>query len=171
MLTADDFVPTYPTPLPTGATDFEVHLRKFSPETVEMFMNIERSHEVADDAPLVRPRNEPQWLRILGLDPTKTYYSIGLFYAEVIRGMQELHREMGDALFCGDPKKQVTPEYYYDGAGEIIPVTDLRSAVRALRVIQEQGEGSRHGTIYDAERELSHYQKLPHTPLPSGMGI
>ncbi|MEA5521689.1 ferritin-like protein [Limnoraphis robusta] len=168
VLTADSFIPDYPTPLPTGATDFEVHLRKFSPETVEMFMNIERSHEVADDAPLVRPRNEPQWLRILGLDPTKTYHSIGLFYAEVIRGMQELDREyksQGKNLFCGDPKKQVTPEYYYDGAGEIIPVTDLRSAIRALRVIQEQGEGSRHEAIYDAERELSHYYRFQQLKL------
>ena len=163
-LTNPDFVPVYPTTLPTGETDFEVSVAKFSPETVETFLKIERSHEVPEDAPLVKPRKH-SWLRILGLDPTQSYYSIGLFYAEVIRGMQELHREMGDALFCGDPKKQITREYYYDGAGEIIPVTDLRSAVRALRVIQEQGEGSRSETIYDAERNLCHYYRFQQLEL------
>ncbi|MGK7925163.1 MAG: ferritin-like protein [Spirulina sp.] len=163
-LTNPDFVPVYPTTLPTGETDFEVSVAKFSPETVETFLKIERSHDVPEDAPLVKPRKH-SWLRILGLDPTQSYYSIGLFYAEVIRGMQELHREMGDALFCGDPKKQITREYYYDGAGEIIPVTDLRSAVRALRVIQEQGEGSRSETIYDAERNLCHYYRFQQLEL------
>ncbi|MEA5470609.1 ferritin-like protein [Spirulina sp. 06S082] len=163
-LTADNFIPTYPTKLPTGETDFEVNVSKFSPETVQTFLKIERSKEVPEDAPLVLPRKH-SWLRILGLDPTQGFYSIGLFYAEVIRGMQELHREMGDALFCGDPNKQITPEYYYNGAGEVIPVTDIRSAIRALKVIQEQGEGSRIGAIYDAERELSHYYRFQQLEL------
>ena len=39
-------------------------------------------------------------------------------------------------------------------------MTDLRSAIRALRLIQEQGEGSRIGAIYDAERNLSHYYRF-----------
>ena len=164
-LTADDFIPTYPTTLPTGETDFEVPLMKFSPETVQTFLNIERSKEVDEDKPLVVSRAKQGFLQILGYDPTYSYYSIGLFYAEVIRGLQALHREMGDDLFCGDPNKQITPEYYYDGAGDIIPVTDLRSAIRALRVIQEQGEGSRHGAIYDAERELCHYYRFQQLEL------
>ncbi|HLO47400.1 MAG TPA: ferritin-like protein [Kamptonema sp.] len=161
-LTADDFIPHYPTALPTGETDFEVSLSKFSPETVDTFIKIERTEESAPkDQPLVvsRPLKE-NLLRVRGEDKSLTFYSIGLFYAEIIRGLYALHKEMGDKLFCGDPKRQITPEYYYNGGGDIIPVTDLRSAIRALKVIQEQGEGSRSEAIYDAERELSHYYRF-----------
>ncbi|MDJ0744933.1 MAG: ferritin-like protein [Xenococcaceae cyanobacterium MO_167.B27] len=166
VLTDPEFIPEYPAHLPTGSVDFKVNIEKFSPNTVETFLNIERSKEVDKDAPLVLPRPELNpWLRILGLEETYTFYSIGLFYAEVIRGLQELHQEMGDDLFCGDPNKQITPEYYYDGAGEIVPVYDFQSAIRALRVIQEQGEGSRQQTIYDAERELCHYYRFQQLEL------
>jgi hypothetical protein len=168
VLTDPDFIPTYPTRLPTGETDFEVSLAKFSPETVETFLKIERSQEVDEDKPLVVSRSKQEFLKVRGYDPTYSYYSIGLFYAEVIRGLQALDREYkskGKNLFSGDPSKQITRDYYYDGAGEIIPVYDLRSAVRALRVIQEQGEGSRHGTIYDAERKLCHYYRFQQLAL------
>lgn len=155
-LTAKEFVPKYPTPLPTGKPNFEVHLRKFSQESVNNFIGIEQSEPTEENEPLVASRPLQNLLRILGYDPTYTFSSIGLFYAEIIRGLNALYREMGDALFCGDPALQITPEYYYNGGGDIIPVTDLRSAIRALRMIQEQGEGSRAETIYDAERELGH---------------
>lgn len=167
-LTAPDFVPTYPTPIPTGATDFEVPIAKFSPDAVKTFMNIERSKEVSEDEPLVvsRPVQEKyHFLTIQDGKPSDTFYSIGLFYAEIIRGVYALYKEMGDALFCGDPQRQITPEYYYNAGGDIIPVTDLNSAIRALKVIQEQGEGSRVGAIYDAERNLSHYYRYQQLEL------
>lgn len=159
-LTAPDFIPEYPTFLPTGETDFQVGLRKFSRETIETFCQIERSIEVREDEPLVSPRPQPCLLRIRDRDPKYSFASIGLFYAEIIRGMYALYREKGEALFCGDPQRQITPEYYYDGAGEIVVVTDLDSAIRALTIIQEQGEGSRVGAIYDAEREISHFYRF-----------
>lgn len=168
VLTDSNFIPTYPTTLPTGETDFEVCLAKFSPETVETFLKIERSQKVDEDKPLLISRSRQEFLKVLGYDPTYSYYSIGLFYAEVIRGLQALDREYksrGENLFSGNPSKQITRDYYYDGAGEMIPVYDIRSAVRALRVIQEQGEGSRHGTIYDAERELCHYYRFQQLAL------
>lgn len=165
-LTAPDFIPKYPTHLPTGSTDFQVSLSKFSKETVQTFRNIERSKEVQEGEALVDSRTQQEYLlEVLGYDPTKTFYSIGLFYAEIIRGLYALHKEMGDALFCGDPNRQITPEYYYNGGGDIIPVTDLRSAIRALKVIQDQGEGSRTATIYDAERELAHYYRFQQLQL------
>lgn len=167
-LTAPDFVPQYPTGLPTGATDFKVGLSKFSPETVETFIKIERAEEVEEDKPLVvsRPRQEhSHFLTIQNGNPSDTFYSIGLFYAEIVRGLYALHKQMGDALFCGDPQRQITPQYYYNGGGDIIPVRDLRSAIRALKMIQEQGEGSRGDAIYDAERELGHYYRFQQLKL------
>jgi hypothetical protein len=166
-LTHPDFIPQYPTNgLPTGSTDFQVHLSKFSPETVETFLNIERAKEVSEDQPIVdsRPLQE-SLLRSLRSNSPYPFYSIGLFYAEIIRGLNALYRKMGDALFCGDPQRQITPEYYYNGGGDIIQVTDLRSAIRALKVIQEQGEGSRTGAIYDAERQLGHYFRFQQLDL------
>ncbi len=162
-LTAPDFVPRYPTPIPTGASDFKVDLRRFSKKTVETFMKIERAEEVEEGKPLVVSRTLQEvghFLTIHNGQPSDTFFSIGLFYAEIIRGLNALYREMGNALFCGDPARQITPDYYYNGGGDIVPVTDLRSAIRALRVIQEQGEGSRVGAIYDAERELGHYYRF-----------
>lgn len=162
-LTADDFIPTYPTLLPTGEKDFKVGLSKFSPETVWTFLKIERSKEVSEDKPLVVSRTLQNVLSVFGYDPTYTFYSIGEFYAEIIRGLYALDREYkkdGKNLFCGDSRRQITPEYYYNGGGDIIPVTDVRSAIRALKVIQEQGEGSRVGAIYDAERVLSHFYRF-----------
>lgn len=165
-LTAPDFIPKYPTNLPTGSKDFEVDLRKFSKEAVETFLNIERAKEVSEDQPLVVSRSlQENLLSVYDHDPSYSFYSIGLFYAEIIRGVNALYREMGDALFCGDPQRQITPEYYYNGGGDIIEVTDLRSAIRALKVIQEQGEGSRIGAIYDAERELGHYYRFQQLEL------
>lgn len=165
-LTAPDFIPKYPTKLPTGAKDFEVDLRKFSKEALETFLNIERAKEVSEDQPLVVSRSQQEnLLSVYDHDPSYSFYSIGLFYAEIIRGVNALYREMGDALFCGDPQRQITPEYYYNGGGDIIEVTDLRSAIRALKVIQEQGEGSRIGAIYDAERELGHYYRFQQLEL------
>ena len=172
VLTNPSFVPTYPTYLPTGETEFTVPLKKFCQETVETFLNIERSKHVAEDVPLVQSRPaqiaKHNFLKILGLKEDISYYSIGLFYTEVIRGLKALdkqYKERGENLFIGDPNKQITPEYYYDGAGDIVKVTDLDSAIAALYVIQTQGEGSGTEEIYDSEKELCHYYRFQQLDL------
>jgi hypothetical protein len=110
-----------------GETDFQVSLSKFSKETVQTFLNIERSQEEeGEDKPLVISRSLKNLLTVYGYDPAYTFYSIGAFYEEIIRGLFDLEKEkkeQGETLFCGDPARQVTPEYYYNGAGDIIPVT------------------------------------------------
>jgi hypothetical protein len=171
VLSNPEFIPTYPTTLPTGETDFTVSLAKFSPETIETFLNIERSKEVPKDAPSGTSRTrqtiEHNWLKILGQPENLSYYSIGEFYAAVISGLKALEddaKKNDKTIFTGDFKKQITREYYYDGAGEIIPVKDLNSALDAIAVIQEQGEGSSRG-IYDEERELSHYYRFEQLKL------
>lgn len=167
VLTDPDFVPTYPTYLPTGEDDFEVNVAKFSKETVETFCKIERSHEVGEKKPLVESRTKQtrrhKFLKLAGKKDNLSYETIGLFYTEVIRGLKALdqkYKDEGKNLFIGDPRKQITPEYYYDGAGDIVKVTDLDSAIKALYIIQTQGEGSGTKTIYDSETELSHYYRF-----------
>ncbi|MEB3335084.1 MAG: ferritin-like protein [Cyanobacteriota bacterium] len=163
-LTASGFIPTYPAYLPTGEREFEVGLRRFCPETIETFMKIERMQDESDDVPLVVSRTHRCVGELPGSGEGKqSFYSIGLFYAEVIRRLYELTQELGEkAVFCGDPAKQITPEYYYNGAGKVIVVNDFDSANRALRMIQEQGEGAPRGhRIYAGsdvgEFALAHY--------------
>jgi hypothetical protein len=171
-LTADGFIPTYPTYLPTGEREFEVGLRGFSPDTIATFMKIERMQEEAEGAPLVVARQHS----CLGMLPGASegqlsFYSIGLFYAEVIRRLFELCQELGeDTVFCGDPTKQISQDYYYNGAGSVIVVHDLATAIQALRLIQEQGEGAPRGhRIYAGsavgDHALAHYFRFQQLQL------
>ena len=135
-LTRRGFVPRFPAFLPDGENDFQVDLQRFSRERVETFLNIER--------PAAAPRRRQSRVVLRrgaaarGCCPLSTrrddaemrFYSIGEFYQEIRRGLAppERRRNPAGALFVGDPARQITPEYYYSGGGEIIPVTDLASA-------------------------------------------
>ncbi len=162
-LTTPDFVPLYPAYLPDGEQDFQVSLQPFSKEAVATFLNIERPDKDLPkaDAKLVvrsKHRKEAQ----LGLcpgDDAMRFYSIGEFYEEIKRGLEHLHREMGDKLFTGRAGWQIGPRYYYSGGGELVEVHDIRSARKAIMLIVEQGEGL-GGKIYDVEHELAHYYRF-----------
>lgn len=162
-LTVPGFVPVYPTYLPDGETDFEVSIQPFSKAAIESFLRIERPASVAGEkVGLVERGRDPRSL-VPAFDDASGrelhFYSIGEFYQEISHGLQRLHDEMearGENLFVGDPGRQVTPEYYYSGGGEVVPVVDLESANAAVRLIGEQGEGL-GGGIFDEEGELSHY--------------
>ena len=155
VLTNPTFVPNYPAILfPNDPdingdiphTNVEVPIQKFSRDAVNTFLQIEFVHEVSPDDPEI--------------DPDTPINTIGLFYAQIIEGLFKLHQEMGEDLFSGSPSKQVPSDYYYNGAGDIIQVTDLDSAIKAIQMIQEQGEGSRQDVIYDSERALCHYYRF-----------
>lgn len=165
-LTREGFVPLYPAYLPDGETDFEVGLQRFSREAVATFLRIERpARSQGESQRLVRRRKAGR-----GALPTFRaeddselhFYSIGEFYQEIGRGLAYLQEEKtksGETLFSGDPARQITPDYYYSGGGEIIPVSNLESAQEAIRLISEQGEGFGK-RIYDYEDELSHYYRF-----------
>jgi hypothetical protein len=160
-LTQPGFVPEYPAYLPDGETDFEVSRQRFSREALQTFLNIERPRKAPEEETRLLDRASAKRNR-LGVRPDRPemqFYSIGEFYAEIWRGFQHLYSEMDDELFCGDPARQVTPEYFYSGGGEVIPVTDLASAKEAIDLIAEQGEGF-GGSVYDAEHELAHYYRF-----------
>jgi hypothetical protein len=165
-LTTAGFVPPYPTHLPDGETDFEVSLRPFSEEAVGTFLQIERPASIGgDDIGLVERDRSPKALvpAFTHEDGTDLhFYSIGEFYQAVDQAIRRLHDEMearGEKLFCGDPARQVTPDFYYSGGGEIIAVVDVDSASAAIHLISQQGEGL-GGAIYDDEAELSHYYRF-----------
>lgn len=163
-LTQPGFVPTFPTPLPDGETDFTVDLQKFSPAALETFLKIERPAKAASESgrfvkrAKVAGRMLPTMKSASGED--LHFYSIGEFYHAIQVGMEHLCAELGEKnVFTGNPAHQVTPEYYYSGGGEINPVYDLASAKVAIRMISEQGEGF-EGSILDFENEISHYYRF-----------
>lgn len=139
----DGFIPTFPTPLPHGDGSFLVHLGKFTPEGVRSFLDIERPAE-SDAEPL-----------------EENYHSIGQFYAAIIEGLKSCCAALGeDAVFCGDPSWQLTAETtFYGGAGHLIGVTDLASALEAMDEIVEQGEGMDHTTIFDGDKNMFHPER------------
>jgi hypothetical protein len=161
-LTVPGFVPNYPSYLPDGETDFKVHIAPFSADLVDTFMKIERPGR--GTGRLVS-RVFPAGATVLGTYPEEEvlhYYSIGEFYAAIQRGIERLENEArlrGETIFTGKRERQVTSEYYYSGGGKLHPVTDLASALEAIRLITEQGEGLECG-IYDHEGELSHYYRF-----------
>lgn len=165
-LTKPGFVAEYPAYLPDGETDFQVSRHRFSKEALETFLSIERPRKApSESARLVhRGRAKRNRLGVRPDAPEMQFYSIGEFYHEIWLGLHHLHTELGEALFSGDPTRQVTAEYFYSGGGEIIPVVDLASAKAAIELIAEQGEGF-GGDIYDDEHELAHYYRFEQLTL------
>ncbi|MGH3874972.1 MAG: ferritin-like domain-containing protein [Pseudonocardiaceae bacterium] len=142
-----DFVRRYPARLPYSALDVEIPLQHFSPAAMRTFLLIERPQHFNGSL-----RSEQGWT------------SIGQFYDFIRTGLLRLVTELGaDQVFCGRPERQVGPEDFYNSGGEALPVTDLTSALLALRVITEQGEGLR-GSLFDSDdqlfgedRQVAHY--------------
>ncbi len=134
------FIPEYPTYLPHSNKSFLVNLEKFSPQAIDTFLDIERP--APPDAP-------PQ---------ANKYQTIGQFYEAIEQALIELSQK--DNIFTGNPRRQVTPEFYYGGGGGIIAITDnknpriaLEKSLAALREIVGQGEGVHH-SIFDGDHKL-----------------
>jgi len=156
-VTGTEHVPRYPHELPDGVV---LDLLPFCPEAVEAFLKVENpqhSHRApGHDHPLLagrRPDVQRARATTLAQGPT----TIGAFYAEIIEGLEKAAAMLGEqALFCGDPARQITRDYYYAGGGTPVPVTDLASARAALTEIADQGEGDQ-ASMYDKDGDLGHY--------------
>lgn len=169
-LTQKGFVPTYPTYLPDGETDFKVSLQGFTPDALDGFLKIERP-AMADspDKRLIRRTRHARHSLCTthGDDEALQFYSIGEFYEEIERGLIRLEQaaqKEGKTLFIGNKDWQISPEYYYSGGGEVHVITNLKQALRAIELIKGQGEGT-GGSIYDREGEISHYYRFQQLKL------
>jgi Ferritin-like len=171
-----DFVPNYPAYLPTGETDFEVSLERFSPHSLDTFLKIERptpppaSNAVVQFGAVSYVKHESlaegrkTGRGMLPHVHTKTgvlhFWSIGEFYKAIGDGFKHLVKVLGEKeLFNGKPENQVGPEYYHSSGGEITKVDSLKTALAVIDFISGQGEGM-SGRIYDDEGELSHYYRF-----------
>ncbi|MGH3770930.1 MAG: ferritin-like domain-containing protein [Pseudonocardiaceae bacterium] len=156
-----DFVRGYPAMLPYSALDVTIPLQHFSPEAMRTFLLIEHPQRL-DDNPL---------------PSGKGWTSIGQFYDFIRQGLLALVTELGeDTVFRGRPERQVGPADFYNSGGEVFPVTDLASALLALRVITEQGEGL-SDSLFDSDdqvfgetRQVAHYFRFNEILTGRGYG-
>src|SRR3954451_9278995 len=134
VLDSPRLLPAYPTTLPHADRSFDVELLPFGPQAIELLLRIEQP-SVREAAP-----------------ESEGYETIGQFYAAIRGGLVDLCARHGEGVvFSGDPDRQATPTVPYGGAGRIIAVEGLDSALQALDEIVEQGEGAEHREVWDGD--------------------
>jgi Ferritin-like len=155
--------PVYPVAFPFhGPQPFEVGVGPLSDEALDTFLLIENpSHPPKTVRLATSAASKP---RVLLLAEENGYETIGDFYSAVEEGLRALDSK--GKIFTGDPKRQV-PKEFYGGpgqGGEIIEVSDLKTALAALEQIVEQGEGDvtkpPPGDKFDPEGELAHFYRF-----------
>jgi hypothetical protein len=81
------------------------------------------------------------------------FATVGHLYRGIAEGFRHLAGKLGEErLFVGPPRAQATPALFR--WPELLPVTDLASALAAIEEIVEQGEGAR------GHWEQAHYGRL-----------
>jgi hypothetical protein len=109
---------------------FDVHLARFSPQTIQTFLDIEQPQEP--------PHLELALIKTIPVDG----YTIGEFYSRIEKMIAELDGQESKALFSGDPARQVRQDFYWSGGGQIIEVDNAADARKALDLVIQQGEAS-----------------------------
>ncbi len=140
-----DAVPRYPEPMRhhDPKRPLVLHLAPASVEVVrEVFLRIEQPD---------LPGSQPEADR---------YETLAQFYEAIVTALARL----GDDIYTGDPRRQVTKSYAGHGGGALFAVTDIDSAVLAIEEIVEQGEGTHTSAIapigFDHDR-LAHLKLEP----------
>jgi hypothetical protein len=137
-----DFVPNYPATLPHSDGRLVIGLRRLSPEALATFRRIERPE----------PPGTPPGV--------EGYHTIGQFYAGIELGLQRLAAERD--IFTGEASRQIDgAEHVYGVACAPFAVHDLASAMEALAVIVDEGEGIDH-TIHDGDTAFGERARLAH---------
>lgn len=157
--------PRYPHELPSGVV---LDLMHFSPDLLQVFLHVENPdypHEgIPDTDPQVagrRPQRYPAAATRLAAGSGLA--TIGAFYEHIIAELTAAAASDPE-LFDGDPARQITADYYYAGGGRPVTVTDLASALEALREVIDQGEGNA-ASMYDESGDLAHYYRLEQIAL------
>ncbi|WP_222871319.1 ferritin-like domain-containing protein [Nonomuraea sp. PA05] len=133
-------LPPYPRRLPHSS--LELSLLPFGPQALEMFLRLERP------APPGAPAEGDG------------YETIGQFYTAVEQGLRHLCEQLGEqAVFTGDPARQVEGTHFRHTSGWLFAVRDLESALGALEEIVEQGEGRDGGEVWDGDQDVFHPER------------
>lgn len=138
-----NFIPQFPTALPFFPQDLIFSLSGFSPQQLDVFLRI----ELPETEDLSQKRISIETFENLA-HLESTVSTIGELYQIIEEAFRFLSNEIGeDKLFCGSPHLQINEGDFYYGEGQVIPVTNLDSALQAIQLIIDEGEGF-HRTIF-----------------------
>lgn len=161
LLTAIGGMPHFRRPnLPQRARyyppEIQLVLMSFSEDTMRHFIFLERPEDFTDeDAPGFEPLGQ-HFGDVRGgelVPVAQNFATVGLLYRAIEQGMLVLATRYGEEqLFVGPPSAQATSDYFR--WPELVAVTDLASAAKAIEFIVEQGEGAR------GNWEDSHYGRF-----------
>lgn len=141
------FIPEYPTEFNFADRKFDVGIIKFSKPAIEAFLEIEKPSKQRLH---VRGEHLKNLMQPINLDEK----TIGEFYQTIKDQLVHLVNEYGEEqVFTGNTSLQITANDYYGGGGEVIQVHNLDTALFAIDVIVDQGEGA-SGSIYDGDNEF-----------------
>jgi CDGSH-type Zn-finger protein/truncated hemoglobin YjbI len=137
--------PNLPQPANYYPAGVQLALLPFGERALEHFMFLERPEGMdLQDADGLRAvgRAQPHLTERDIVPLGQDFATVGHLYRSIEAGLRHLAEVHGEEwLFVGPPRAQATTEYF--GWPELIPVTDLASAQRAIDEILEQGEGPR----------------------------
>jgi len=123
----------------------QLTLLPFGEEALQHFMFLERPEGMdLDDAAGLEAIGRAEPLMAEGdiVPRPQDFATVGHLYRSIETGLARLSAKFGEqALFVGPPRAQATSANF--PWPELIPVTDLASAQRAVDEILEQGEGPR----------------------------
>lgn len=159
-LTTGGYVPRYPARIPFhDPATFQVGLLPYGQEALTTFLAIENpNHPEVEPPPASAESALP---RVYELAAEYSYRTIGEFYGAIEKGIQALDAAGG--LFSGDADRQIGPEDFFlpPKSGRVIEVKDLATAMEALELIVDQGEGDVQtpgpGEMFDSEGQLAHF--------------
>ena len=141
--------PNFPQPASHYPAGVHLALVPFGADALRHFMFLERPEGMdledaagmaafANAAPLAVPRVQVGEIVPRGQD----FATVGHLYRSIEAGIAHLASKLGEeVLFIGPSRAQATQQYF--GWPELIAVTDVASAQRAIDEILEQGEGPR----------------------------
>lgn len=155
--------PNFPQRARYYPAEIQLALMPFSENALRHFIFLERPEGMeAQDAPeftIIGPRFEQATGAEL-VPVAQNFLTVGELYRAIERGLRTVVEKYGeDRVFVGPHTVQATGEYFrWD---DLVAVTDLDSACRAIEFVVEQGEGAR-GDWQNAHygRFLKVYQEL-----------
>jgi hypothetical protein len=125
--------------------NIQLDLMPFGEQALKHFLFLERpegmERQDADGFVPTAPRRDPL-SESEAMPRGQEFLTVGHLYRGIEDGLTRLTHDLGErALFVGSPRAQATPEMFR--WPQVVAVTDLDSALRAVAEIIEQGEGAR----------------------------
>ncbi len=131
---------------------FDIDLDRFSESTISTFSKVELPTDWAKEE-----------LALLGFQLDVPGIAIGDFYQIIKTELGRICKEHGEEnVFSGTPTHQIDQDYYWSGKGKPIVITGLSTALEALDLIINQGEGTSVDPIEKVGNGLTDTENLPH---------